>query len=1187
MNFGHVQLPRDLLEAAEENRLVVFAGAGVSCPPPSNLPTFNKLAHDICGLSIAEGREDRMLGEADRSGADIYSACAKKLYGSHTSHTELHENILKLFKKGQDVRIITTNFDNHFSSAAQKIYKKDRPNVHYAPALPLGDNFSGIVYLHGSAVHNPRSMVLTDRNFGEAYMTRAWATKFLIDLFSKFDVLFVGYSHKDVTTTYLARGLNPSTTQKRWALRPHTETSDDLSNWQHLDIEVLTYPLNSTNTQNKHSKLADFFSEWVAHRTTRILSKAKRVKKIGRGLPPVSDTEIGFVTHCLGDANLAQRLLHSIKHPSWISWLEKNQFLQKLFSESESLNDSEQTIGLWLSSFARKNYPQLIFDLIRRNGERLNDQFAGMLTQNIWVSRSDQREKYFAHWVLLLIACGKLNASSTYTTYILSACSLPRDREIALRLFDMSTTPRLLLKDISYRISDENKDCSPPTKTGFEVGYSADPYWLCEAWEKIFLPNLELIHSPLLQICEKQIHDTYRLQSSLFGYQVRFDSFDWDRSSIARHEQDNHPLFPIYSLLVDALRDIMTFLLKTDYSRAEFLRESWWKSNIRILKRLSIYSVTIDTQVDPDIAIKWILSKNIVFSSGMKKEVFDALSKFYSKCSTEVKKKLLQRIARGYTGSVVKRLEPQTFEYEKYNLLVWLHRNAPDCELLKTSYNEIKLQHPEFGEREHPQFSHWIGSGSFSDPSKDFDLDEIIARPPIDFVESLISSNQNSFKKDQWSHIGALEKLFPKNTEWASEFINIISKKENIREDIWHGVLLALKKVSKQEDYWDWLLGMLEMLPHRKEIYSGIAYMISHSIWDEEKKSTNEQIRRAAELMNVAWRLCSQNTDTLGPISDNWYTSAINHVGGWIGGFWVHYTSHLYNNDKSKWKGIPKDIQKAIVDAIDGKTPTHIYARISVAPFMAFWYTWDAKFTASTLLPMLDWERDSVTAQQTWSVLLNYNRGFSKALENALVPHYRELAENSDKFDDHSLLRFGHFLARTAANEGENPIDSGFINEFLPNIPAIARVGFADWLERFLKNTETDKKIIWDSWLRDYVDMRLMGMPIPLSPEEGHHMIEWCLHLEPIFSEAVDRITKVPCKKTFTYGLIKNLAKAPMIDSHPLHSCKLLNVVLKQEDYPRIHPELTGLHEKWKPQIGKSETFQEFEELMFKRGLSG
>ena len=58
MIFSGVRLPDEIRIALEEGRLGVFAGAGISRPQPSNLPSFNGLAREIYGVQVAEGKED-------------------------------------------------------------------------------------------------------------------------------------------------------------------------------------------------------------------------------------------------------------------------------------------------------------------------------------------------------------------------------------------------------------------------------------------------------------------------------------------------------------------------------------------------------------------------------------------------------------------------------------------------------------------------------------------------------------------------------------------------------------------------------------------------------------------------------------------------------------------------------------------------------------------------------------------------------------------------------------------------------------------------------------------------------------------------------------------------------------------------------------------------------------------------
>src|SRR5271169_4291941 len=119
MIFADVRLPDNIRIALEEGRLVIFAGAGISMPPPSSLPSFNGLAREICGVPVDNGKEDRALGKAEQNKVLVHTAVARRLYNSKTHPTELHKQILRLFGTAKKVRIVTTNFDDHFSAAAR------------------------------------------------------------------------------------------------------------------------------------------------------------------------------------------------------------------------------------------------------------------------------------------------------------------------------------------------------------------------------------------------------------------------------------------------------------------------------------------------------------------------------------------------------------------------------------------------------------------------------------------------------------------------------------------------------------------------------------------------------------------------------------------------------------------------------------------------------------------------------------------------------------------------------------------------------------------------------------------------------------------------------------------------------------------------------------------------------------
>jgi NAD-dependent SIR2 family protein deacetylase len=218
MFFNDVELPDELSRARDDGNLVIFAGAGVSCGPPSSLPLFPGLVQRIAknAATSQEPKEslDGFLGRLDRNGIMVHELAQSILLNPESRPNTLHDLLLRLFGKPEAIRLVTTNFDRHFTTACQARWQNPA-REYYAPALPRGSSFQGIVYLHGAAFIESKQCVLTDEDFGRAYLTEGWATQFLKDMFNCYTVLFIGYSHSDLVMNYLALGLPPSTRRCR------------------------------------------------------------------------------------------------------------------------------------------------------------------------------------------------------------------------------------------------------------------------------------------------------------------------------------------------------------------------------------------------------------------------------------------------------------------------------------------------------------------------------------------------------------------------------------------------------------------------------------------------------------------------------------------------------------------------------------------------------------------------------------------------------------------------------------------------------------------------------------------------------------------------------------------------------------------------------------------------------------
>lgn len=200
MWIGDVDMPQAVLDAAETGRLVIFVGAGASRAKPSCLPNFADLVRaigDRAGRAPTEDEAqhhpDIFLGRLEDGGVDVHTLVAAAIDRPGSEPNPLHAAVVAVAAACPTPRLVTTNYDLHLTSAAEA--QGFDFQVYEAPALPVGDDFDGIVHLHGSLSQPSRRLVVTDGDFGKAYLREAWAARFLERMFSTFTVLFIGYSH--------------------------------------------------------------------------------------------------------------------------------------------------------------------------------------------------------------------------------------------------------------------------------------------------------------------------------------------------------------------------------------------------------------------------------------------------------------------------------------------------------------------------------------------------------------------------------------------------------------------------------------------------------------------------------------------------------------------------------------------------------------------------------------------------------------------------------------------------------------------------------------------------------------------------------------------------------------------------------------------------------------------------------
>lgn len=512
MKIGKIDFPKHLLDALRDNKLVVFAGAGVSMGEPSRLFDFKSLTKKIAwGTGQSRGSEapDRFLGRLQHSGVEVHVRARNLLSRDGMNATSTHRDLLRLFPKAGPIHLVTTNFDLLFEQSVEKGIFDGPPGVFQAPALPSGRRFDGIVHVHGS-VSDYEEMVLTDEDFGRAYMTDGFAQRFLTELFGNYTVLFVGYSHNDLIMNYLARALIGPEADRRYALIGEEELN--APDWNLLGIKPITYP--QVNSKD-HTELSKGI-EGLADLARRSLVKWKEnIDSIGRNSPPNDLNKLALIDYALGDEVKARFFTKNCNCPKWIDWLDKCGHLNPLFGK-RTLSKPERVLSWWLANHCVDDCPEKLFRLISKHNSRLHPTFWNHIATKIGrKSVIFQDKSCLSRLTSLLLEMLPNSATEldgeyvniSYSLYDLGKSCIRHElwNELML-IFDEMTESRLTVRNDNHRHDNENNEI---IWYYVDLPLKGEYGQLEKLWKNGLSRNLRQVAQPLLERLIRRLENRY------------------------------------------------------------------------------------------------------------------------------------------------------------------------------------------------------------------------------------------------------------------------------------------------------------------------------------------------------------------------------------------------------------------------------------------------------------------------------------------------------------------------------------------------------------------------------------------------------------------------------------------------------------------------------------------------------
>jgi hypothetical protein len=346
---GLAAIPERLLLAHARGEVLFICGAGISIP--AGLQSFRQLVLDVykavdpvvyaeisqipeaaCNNWYVSGKninnqqkaevkrfvlsdfdvvlgmlERRIDGQSDKSSKirnTVKSLIKNGLPGlpKEPQPAPIHRAIVRLSDRGGASAIITTNFDLLLEEASKKIGSSlETYSLNSLPRPTRRQDFGGVFHIHGALEADTRrisDLILTDQDFGDAYLRQRIVPDFIYDLARLYHLVLVGYSANDPPMRYLLNAVASdenrfSDIKKRYVFTPSSSPDPvALVDWRARGILPIEYDSN-----NHHDALRATLARWAqlsVHNGRRDLVEAelRRIVKKPRPLAQVSDQDL-------------------------------------------------------------------------------------------------------------------------------------------------------------------------------------------------------------------------------------------------------------------------------------------------------------------------------------------------------------------------------------------------------------------------------------------------------------------------------------------------------------------------------------------------------------------------------------------------------------------------------------------------------------------------------------------------------------------------------------------------------------------------------------------------------------------------------------------------------------------------------------------------------------------------------
>lgn len=1145
MRIGKIDFPNEVVQAMKDGTLVVFAGAGVSMGEPTELPDFPELTNQIARGTGEEWTEElresceTFLGRLKDRGIDVHEIAAERLNQCGLKPNQLHKNITALFSAPSKIKIVTTNYDTMFEESLGECEVK----VYNAPILPPGDHVEGILHIHGN-VNEPRYMILTDEDFGRAYLLDGQVTRFLRELFATYTILFVGYSYNDTIVRYLTRAMNTESTNRRYIL-----TDNKKEDWGLLGITPIWFK------KNAYKELNHGVAELGGICKNGIWGWVDAIESLG-DIPPEDEEGRSKIDFYLEDIVLTRWLAKSIHSEEWLWYLDEKGLFKGLFIPDQSFREEDIVWMRWLVKHFLWN-GDVFKQVICKYGSDIHEEFARNIIWTI-LYRGDRLKP--------ALLCEYL---TLFERYIVNAHEIAWLIDVVMerKIYSWGWYLFEKLFEVKFGLKQE-KDVDFLSSQLPTVKYLCYQSQICGAryqiqnvWKKYedqFIKNVSIcILNFGIQYIVKLCDAYTRLGKTLHG--ISECLFPEDE----KNRLNENPVSILARGIVRAVKQKETE--ETSYVRGYI--DLCLKSEYEVLRIIGLKALRDISTLSGEEKIDCIMGTSDFYTKrAERKQLFYLVAECFDKVSLESKQKVLAMIDKDSN------YENEKDTYKIYDWLIWLQRECKEDSEVKRRLEVIQKKYPDFKLRAHPELDVEIRC-NYQALSSPISKDEILAMDLENLLKILKEYEDKPWNgKSRIALLQVFADCIKDRYILVNEILKAFTVDAGIDDEVWGWFFEGICESNFViEEKIELLENLMNQNVAKKYARQMARYFVQAVSSEEVKNDCKQYEDRLFNTLKTMWT-DSYEIEDIGDRQEYFCT---------FGGELARGMLLLLNYQQRK--NIP-DRYKEIFELVlnDKERNLKIPMIFTLSMELEFLSCCDLEWTERTILPFFTSD-DMEEFRAAWRGRC-FARGFAEVLRKELSNNFADIIEKMNEVDKKERKMIIEYYAVLM-------IDGYFADPIQDVIPILLsaikneRQIFAQAVEDYLNIISNARKVmVWKHWLKEYWQNRIRNIPAQLSDEEKEIMLNWIFVLGDLYSEAIALvIDKMPVRKLpngFWYYLKRKIQQEKELDATE----KLLIFILySQEEI--VHFEVDEIKECVQQIRQRDGDHAELKEALLKRDI--